>query len=416
VRDHARPGVEAPIRRCLDRVRQLVFLAEERDLRQVPAGALHMDAVRLMTVHGAKGLEFTAVHVPGLNAASFPLGNRGQRCPPPVGMIRSAGGVAPKLHASAEHAAEEECLFFVAQSRARAHLRLYHATRQANGGKRSPSPFLDWLPAGSTEEVARPGVSPLPPDAPRPMPITVVRGGAWRLTEPQIRSYDACPRRFFYTHVLGLGAARSRTAFSRTHDCLHELMRWLSRKRGDERAPERVEAAFEEIWRRRGPVEHGLASDYRALASRLIATLLGADAGGDLLEPEPIEVALRNGSIAVLPDAVVAMPDGTVVIRRVRTGYRRSDEYDRLEYALHLLAARAGFATASVEALHLTDGASDRVAMSDRKLATRRDRADAMLADIAAGWYRPVVDAVSCPRCPHFFICASTPAGSLRLD
>ena len=60
------------IRRTLDRVRQLVLLAEERDLRQVPAAALDMDAVRLMTVHGSKGLEFEAVHLPGLTRGSFP--------------------------------------------------------------------------------------------------------------------------------------------------------------------------------------------------------------------------------------------------------------------------------------------------------------------------------------------------------
>ena len=65
VRDQSPVGFGLPIQRALDRVRQLVLLAEERDLRQVPAPALHMDAVRLMTVHGSKGLEFEAVHVPG---------------------------------------------------------------------------------------------------------------------------------------------------------------------------------------------------------------------------------------------------------------------------------------------------------------------------------------------------------------
>ena len=83
----------APIQRTLDRVRQLVLLAEERDLRQVPAAALHLDAVRLMTVHGSKGLEFEAVHVPGLTKSSFPASNRGQRCPPPTGMIEGASAV-----------------------------------------------------------------------------------------------------------------------------------------------------------------------------------------------------------------------------------------------------------------------------------------------------------------------------------
>src|SRR3546814_4308584 len=90
-REHSPVGEGAPIQRTLDRVRQLVLLAEERDLRQVPAAALHLDAVRLMTVHGSKGLEFEAVHVPGLTKSSFTASNRGQRCPPPIGMIEENG-------------------------------------------------------------------------------------------------------------------------------------------------------------------------------------------------------------------------------------------------------------------------------------------------------------------------------------
>ena len=72
VRDQGPAMSSPPIRRVLDRVRQLVLLAEERDLRHVPAAALHIDAVRLLTIHGSKGLEFEAVHVPGLNVASLP--------------------------------------------------------------------------------------------------------------------------------------------------------------------------------------------------------------------------------------------------------------------------------------------------------------------------------------------------------
>src|SRR6185369_3979337 len=58
VRTPGPPTRGPPIRRTLDRVRQLLLLAEERDLRQVPAAGLRMNAVRLMTIHGSKGLEF----------------------------------------------------------------------------------------------------------------------------------------------------------------------------------------------------------------------------------------------------------------------------------------------------------------------------------------------------------------------
>src|SRR5439155_1948238 len=119
IRERSPTGSGLPIQRTLDRVRQLVLLAEERDLRQVPAPALHMQAVRLMTVHGSKGLEFEAVHVPGLATRSFPLSYHGQRCPPPVGLISGAEGLTVSDEAKRSHNMEEECLFFVAVSRAK---------------------------------------------------------------------------------------------------------------------------------------------------------------------------------------------------------------------------------------------------------------------------------------------------------
>ena len=91
LRDHSPVGFGLPIQRTLDRVRQLVLLAEERDLRQVPAPALHMDAVRLMTVHGSKGLEFEAVHVPGLATRSFPTSYTGSALPAPGRAYRRRG-------------------------------------------------------------------------------------------------------------------------------------------------------------------------------------------------------------------------------------------------------------------------------------------------------------------------------------
>ena len=408
-----------PMRRTLDRVRHLVLLAEERDLRQVPAAALQMDAVKLMTVHGSKGLEFEAVHVLGLTVASFPSTYRGHRCPPPVGMITGAEGLTVSDEARRSHLNEEQCLFFVALSRARTHLILHLPQRQPSGNTRNPSPFLGWIPGDLITEVAQPSKLPLPADAPRPKPVTVIASENWRITDRRLSDYQRCPRRFFYTHVLGLGSARKATAFSRTHECLYDLIRWLADARGDgDAAPsiEAAEVAFETIWKERGPVDHGFAADYRRLSSRLIAALVEAGAGRRFRKSEPLAIDLANGRVIVEPNEISELPDGTAVLRRVRTGYKRSDEYDRLDYALYYLAGQAHFGGGFVvEALHLTDNTAEEVPITARKLKSRRDNSDDMLQAIAAGWFPTEVGAVTCPRCPHFFICPAAPVGSLTL-
>jgi superfamily I DNA/RNA helicase len=406
-----------PIQRTLDRVRQLVLLAEERDLRQVPAPALHMDAVRLMTVHGSKGLEFEAVHLPSLTQRSFPSSYRGQRCPPPVGLISGAEGQSVSEEAKRSHALEEECLFFVAMSRARTYLRFYQPQFHVNGDKRTASELLAKIPRGLIHETVNPKLIPLPPDAPRPAPIAVRHAPGWAVTDRRLELYQKCPRRFFYTHVLGLGAARKTTAFSRTHDCLYEVIEWLAEIRlGGEPGIAEAEARFEAIWQERGPKDHAFAADYRRLASRLVGALVNAGAGRRFRKAEPLAIDLPNGRVVVEPNEMAEMPDGTTVLRRVRTGYRTKEEYDGLEYTLYHLAGAAHFGRGFVvEALHLTDETMEAVAITTRKLHNRRDAADEMLGAIAAGTFPPKLDAVTCPRCPHFFICPASPKGPLTL-
>lgn len=417
VREQSPASGGLPIQRTLDRVRQLVLLAEERDLRQVPAPALHLDAVRLMTVHGSKGLEFEAVHIPGLTVSGFPSSNRGQRCPPPIGMIEGAEGLTVKEAAKQSHAQEEECLFFVALSRARTHLRLHLARRQPNGDNRGPSPFLAWLPAMLVDEIAQPTMTPLPDGARRASPIQVTRASEWHVTNSRLGSYAKCPRRFFYTHILGLGGARKATAFSRTHDCLYDLLRWLAETRRDaEPSIAEAEAAFEAIWTVRGPVDHAFANDYRRLASRLVAALIRAGAGRRFRDAEPLAIDFPNGRVIVEPNEMAELPDGTVVLRRVRTGHKRSDEYDHLDYTLYQLAGQARFgAGVVVQALHLTDETAEPVLITTAKLNFRRAKSDTMLAGIANGLFPVEIDVVSCPRCPHFFVCAAAPRGPLSL-
>jgi superfamily I DNA/RNA helicase len=418
IRERRPIGASLPIQRTLNRVRQLVLLAEERDLRQVPAGALHMDAVRLMTVHGSKGLEFEAVHVPGLTVVSFPSSYHTPRCPAPVGMILGAEALSGAEEAKRAHTHEEECLFFVAASRARTYLRLYLARKQPNGNNRAPSPYLDWFSAVGLDEVLHPPTLPLPPDAPRPALVPITWPHGWHVTDTRLRSYDSCPRRFFYTHMLGLGSARKSTAFTRTHDCLYEFIHWLSSARLSGETNEDVALReFDRIWQANGPTDHAFAADYRHLADRLVRALVQLGAGKRFRKAEPLAIDFPKGRVLVKPDEMTELPSGTVVLRRVRTGYKRSDEYDHLDYTLYHLAGRAQYGDGYVvEALHLTDESVETVTISAAKIKNRRMKSEEMLAGIVAGSFLPAINAVTCPRCPHFFICAATPRGPLTLE
>src|SRR5262245_28738953 len=377
-----------------------------------------MDAVRLMTVHGSKGIEFEAVHVPGLTVSSFPSANRGRRCPAPSGMVAGAEHLTGAEEAKRSHSYEEECLFFVAASRARTHLRLSLARRQPNGNDRAASPYLDWFSGAGLEEVPCPPMLPLSPNTSRPEPVLIAWPNGWHVTNTRLRLYEQCPRRFFYTHVLGLGGARKSTAFTRTHDCLYELIQWLSVARpGGDIEEDVVMGEFERIWQANGPTDHAFATDYRRLADRLVRAFVRSGAGQRFRRTEPLAVELQKGRVLVQPEETIELPDGTVVLRRVRTGYKRSDEYDRLDYTLYHLAARARYGLAYVvEALHLTDESVEAVPVSTTKMHNRRAKSENMLAGITAGHFSPNIDAVRCARCPHFFICAATPRGPLTLS
>jgi hypothetical protein len=100
----------------------------------------------------------------------------------------------------------------------------------------------------------------------------------------------------------------------------------------------------------------------------------------------------------------------------VRTGQKRTDEYDRLDYTLYQLAGESRFGRGfEVHALHLTDEISETVEITPKKLQNRQASSDLMLKNIAAGLFPAKIDAITCPRCPHFFICAATPPGQLIL-
>ena len=133
--------VLAPLaRRCgtdLERFATEIALGAEADALDPRA-----DAITLLTLHAAKGLEFSVVFLAGCERGLLPLwlpGGREEGCSDP---------------------AEERRLLFVGMTRARAHLLMSYAARRQRHGTgvaAGPSPFLASISPALLERPERPG-------------------------------------------------------------------------------------------------------------------------------------------------------------------------------------------------------------------------------------------------------------------
>lgn len=401
---------EDPKRAFLRFVRRLAMVGDDTQLRQVPEWAASIDAVRLMTVHSSKGLEFPVVFVPALGAGMFPTTSKWNPCPLPPLLL------GPDRATTIEHEQEEECLFFVAISRAQDVLCLSRALTYAKDGKKSNASklltrldsVLPMLSGSMTPTWVADGVGNSAEASPFNAPVPET------FTARALDVYLDCPRRYLYENVLALGTTRDDSAYLEMHGCVHHVLRWIAAEAGTGIPVDVDEAVrrLDEAWQQRGPREHPYELLYRAAAEVLVLTAVegAARRRGRQTQSRPEwTVALPNGIVIVSPDEVdLADEHGrpAVVVRRVKTGRPSSSEGGAPVYALYYEAAtRAHGSVARVEIAYLTTGTTEQVELTSRTLKSRVDKYNEAMAAIRCGEFPARPTDHACPRCPQYFIC-----------
>ncbi|SCX49398.1 UvrD-helicase domain-containing protein [Nitrosospira sp. Nsp1] len=402
-------GRGLPITRLLDRVRRLVKLGDDRDLRKLPAAAQSIDAVQLMTIHGAKGLEFPVVHLPGMNVNTLPSAVRAPACFPPSGMVEGADGNPKELHRM-EHEKEQKCLFYVALSRAKDRLFMYAATRNAAGARRAPSKFIDWL--GAAVMIKSVTTSQPTPSDPEDTAIDLVIEGGLSFKGREISLYQSCQRRFFYTHVLRVGGKRISTPFMQMHDAVRTAYQVVVRSGVP--AAGSLDEDLGQAFAASGLANHGYVSDYLELAKSMLGYFTSIREGHTAEPPVGLSLTFGKETIVVLPDDVLVGADGRRTFRRVQTGHKRSNDLKELDAATFLLAARNAFPDAAVEFVYLSDGAAHTVDFTPKQLADGSAKLVASLQSVRSGVFQVTRSARVCPACPAFFVCGPFPPGALR--
>ncbi len=324
-----------PVQRLLDRVRRLLRLGDDRDLRQLPAAAQGIDAVRLMTIHGSKGLQFGVIHLPGMNVNVLPRTAAAPPCLPPDGMIEGASGTALDIFRAGQ-VEEQECLFYVALSRAEDRLFIYAATQDARGYRREPSEFVKRVGLAARHLN---GLVDCPVPAEK-KPIPIVIDGAVSVSGFQIGLYKSCQRRFFYTHVLNVGGRRTPTPFLQLHDAVRAVFKEIVSQGGPAADPRQVASLLDQALAERKLTEHGYVKEFRAMASDMIDYFLSQRAGLAATTPVPLRFSIDAGEIIVTPDDVLVLKAGRQVFRRIQTGHYRDDDVKEVEAGAFAIAVR----------------------------------------------------------------------------
>lgn len=391
---------------------------EDRRFAQLPGWADALDAVRLLTVHAAKGLEFSAVFVPEMRDGHFPASGGGRdrfSCPPPPGLIP---GKMPPGKANAEDGddgdGDEGCIFFVALSRARDTLFLTRPARNGNG-RTQRTPWLRFLGVGTD------------PDFPAAPPTPRTRHHGTGVLPAQIAAavppfdahlldrYRTCPRQYGYDYVWGFRERLAASAYMRFTRCTRIVLAEVAGARPGERLDEQAALTrLADLWATTGPpVDHPYARLYHRRAEKTVCAAVQAAPG---VTHNSYLVDLPEGyRVRVTPDAVVTT-DSTVTVTRwsMRTKDDRDDDFYGLYATVARTLAHESGKTWAVETRHLVGNTEPLPVRSakningqerDRWVETRLGHYAEAIAGVIAGKYPAKPDDFGCPRCPYYFIC-----------
>jgi DNA helicase-2/ATP-dependent DNA helicase PcrA len=231
-------------------VAHLDLLREAGDDPAVAEADPDDDAVHVLTVHKAKGLEFPVVFLVGCAEQKFPVRRKADPLELPAELVRES------LAAGDPHMQEERRLFYVAMTRARDELVMTSAADYGTARPRKVSRFaveaLD-LPSPSPvpkKSQAREALARHQPSAePPPVPAAPLSDDeVLRLSFGQIDDYETCPLKHRYVHLWRVPLlAHHRVVYgSAVHKAVQQLFR--ARVEGRPFAEDDLVQAFRAAW------------------------------------------------------------------------------------------------------------------------------------------------------------------------
>jgi DNA helicase-2/ATP-dependent DNA helicase PcrA len=232
-------------------VEHLDMLTQAGDDPAVAEADIDVEAVNVLTVHKAKGLEFRVVFMVSLVSQRFPVPHRKEQIELPGPLVKDI------LPTGDFHIQEERRLFYVGMTRAMEELYLTSAHDYGGARPKKMSQFLmealdlpKTAPApfkSSAVEVIRRSAG-VEPEKPAPASREIPQEETLTLSHLQVDDYETCPLKYKYVHILRVPIMRHHAVVygSAIH---HAVQEYLRRKaQGITMTLEELLHVFESAW------------------------------------------------------------------------------------------------------------------------------------------------------------------------
>jgi len=421
--------------------RKLPELIEYLDYFEQANGAVCLeddapgDAVRLMTVHGAKGLEFSHVFVLRVNKNKFPQPERPHVFEFPAALMKEG---APEEQF---HNQEERRLFYVALTRAEDRLTITSLLEK----KGRVPPFIEDIlmePSIQRRDLLRlaPKATANAANGTRPVAATAATGSLFappvdrpkifsriaewaetflpappeplELNPSAVDSYRRCPQKYLFTYLWSLQeGAKATLTFGRVmHSTIRRVMAEF--KKGNPLPFEEVQRLFDTEWSAAGFEDDYQEGEYRKDGLEQLRALHQAvlQETPEILELEktfalPVEndVVLK-GRI----DQINSLGRGDVEIVDYKTGKAKRETEARrdLQLSIYAIAAKEIFELNPARLVfhYLQDNSRQETTRSAKQLDEAQEIVQEVAADIRARSF-PAKEGFICRSCAYRPIC-----------
>jgi DNA helicase-2/ATP-dependent DNA helicase PcrA len=410
-----------------DRVPQFVehldLLLEAGDDPATAEADLDVDAVNILTVHKAKGLEFPVVFMVSLVQDKFPPRGRSEPIELPDELIKET------IPGGDVHLQEERRLFYVGMTRAQKELYLTSAMDFGGVRSRKVSQFVleamdkpradqQYLKT-SPEEAIRQSASPGEEIA--AAPGTIPDQEVINLSHYQVDDYLTCPLRYKYVHILRVPLLPHHSIVY--GQALHQAVQaYFQRKiNGRTMTLKELLEIFQRAW-----VSEGFLSreheEQRLEAGReaLRSFYQNQEKSGVVPSAVEEEFSFLQGKNRVRGrwDRVDAREGGVTIVDFKSSQVRNQKAADRrvkdnLQLAIYALAYQQtkGVPPRSVELHFLESGLVGSTPVTEKMLQKTTEKIEQAAQGIRARDYTPKPSWMACKYCAYAEICPSTARG-----